>query len=190
MTKGRLEAFSDGVLAIILTIMVLGFDIPAKPELEHLRPLIGPFLGYVLSFLYVGVYWNNHHHLLAASSRINGAVLWANLHLLFWLSLVPFATGWMTTTNYAFWPVVIYGIPLLGAAFAYYLLTLCLLRANEKDSTLAQAINNSFKEKISLAIYVLSIALAFWHPWAACVGYFIVALVWIVPDRRIERQLQ
>lgn len=186
MTRGRLEAFSDGVLAIIITIMVLGFKIPEKPELGELRPLVGPFLGYVLSFLYIGIYWNNHHHLFSAVERVSGGVLWANLHLLFWLSLVPFATGWMTATNYAYWPVVVYGIPLLGAAIAYYILTICLLRTHEKDSRLARAIDNSFKERVSLALYLVSILAALWRPWAACAGYFLVALIWIVPDRRIE----
>lgn len=190
MTKTRLEAFSDGVLAIIITIMVLSFKIPEKPELNELRPLVGPFLGYVLSFLYVGIYWNNHHHLMAAAERVSGAVLWANLHLLFWLSLVPFATGWMTATNYAYWPVVIYGIPLLGAAIAYYILTICLLRAHTRDSTLAQAINNDLKERISLALYLVSILAAQLDPRLACAGYFVVACIWLLPDRRIEPRLK
>jgi uncharacterized membrane protein len=190
MSRGRLEAFSDGVLAIIITIMVLGFKIPEKPELSELRPLVGPFLGYVLSFLYVGIYWNNHHHLFSAVERVSGSVLWANLHLLFWLSLVPFATGWMTVTNYALWPVVIYGIPLVGAAMAYYILTLCLLKTQPKDSPLIDALRSRGKEHISLALYVISLFSALWQPWTACVGYFLVALIWLVPDRRIERQLK
>jgi uncharacterized membrane protein len=190
MTRGRLEAFSDGVLAIILTIMVLSLQTPKSAELSALTPLIGPFLGYVLSFLYIGIYWNNHHHLLAATKQVSGAVLWANLHLLFWLSLVPFATGWMTATSYAQWPVIIYGIPLLGAAIAYYILVLCLLATHEKDSTLARAIGRDFKGKFSLAMYALSIALAFVSPWAACAGYFAVACLWLVPDRRIEPRLK
>lgn len=186
MTRGRLEAFSDGVLAIIITIMVLSFQTPKSTDLNALRPLLGPFLGYVLSFLYVGIYWNNHHHLFSAVERINGSVLWANLHLLFWLSLVPFATSWMTATNYAYWPVVIYGIPLLGAAIGYYILASCLLATHASDSALAKALVNNLKERISLALYVVSILAAQWRPWAACVGYFVVALIWLVPDRRIE----
>ena len=190
MTKGRLEALSDGVLAIILTIMVLSFQTPKSADLDALRPLVGPFLGYVLSFLYVGIYWSNHHHLLAATNRISGAVLLANSHLLFWLSLVPFATSWMTTTHYAFWPVVVYGVLLLCAALAYFILTICLLKTHEDDSTLALAIGRDIKGKLSLVIYAISIALAFWHPLAACVGYFLVACVWLIPDRRLETRLQ
>lgn len=188
MTRGRLEAFSDGVLAIIITIMVLSFQTPKTADLAALRPLLGPFFGYVLSFLYVGIYWNNHHHLFSKVERVSGGVLWANLHLLFWLSLIPFATGWMTASSYAFWPVILYGIPLLGAAIAYYILTLVLLSAQPKDSPLAQAIGTSFKEKLSLALYLASILAALWQPWAGCMGYFIVALIWLVPDRRIERK--
>lgn len=189
MTRGRLEAFSDGVLAIIITIMVLNFKIPERPELEQLRPLLGPFLGYILSFLYVGIYWSNHHHLLAATERVSGPVLWANLHLLFWLSLVPFATGWMTANNYAKWPVIIYGIPLLGAAIAYHILIRSLLAVHERDSTLAQAIGKDLKGKISLVLYVSSIALAFFTPLGACAGYFAVACLWLIPDQRIEPRL-
>ena len=189
MTKGRLEAFSDGVLAIIITIMVLELAVPHEAELAALVPLIPIFLSYVLSFVYVGIYWNNHHHLLHAARHVDGRVLWANLHLLFWLSLVPFASAWMGENNFAAWPVAIYGLVLLMAAIAYYILTRALIAVDESNSTLKAAVGNDLKGKLSPVCYVLAIPLAFVSPWISCALYVMVAVVWLVPDRRIERTL-
>ena len=189
MTKNRMEAFSDGVLAIIITIMVLGLASPKDASLEALRPLIPTFLSYALSFLYLGIYWNNHHHMLQAAKQVNGGVLWANLHLLFWLSLIPFATGWMGATRFAEWPVVLYGVVLLLAAVAYYILAQVLIAAHGADSALAKAIGRDFKGKVSMALYAVALPLAFVDPWLACASYVIVAVIWLVPDRRIERVL-
>ncbi len=186
MTKGRLEAFSDGVLAIILTIMMLDLKAPATSDLAALRPLLPTFLGYVLSFVHIGIYWNNHHHLFQAVKSINGTVLWANLHLLFWLSLVPVATHWMGTSRFAMWPVVGYGTVLLLAGMAYFLMVQILIRHHGLESTIAKAIAKDFKGKISLGLYVAAIPLAFLHPWLACGIYCLVATIWLVPDRRIE----
>jgi uncharacterized membrane protein len=189
MGKGRLEAFSDGVIAIIITIMVLELKVPHEADLAALRSLIPIFLSYVLSFIYIGIYWNNHHHLLQAVRQVNGSILWANLHLLFWLSLVPFGTAWMGENNFATLPVALYGVILLSAAIAYFILTLVLVAYHGKDSTLAIAMGRDFKGKLSLAIYAVAISLAFVQSWLACGLYILVAVIWLIPDRRIERTL-
>jgi uncharacterized membrane protein len=189
MEKGRLEAFSDGVIAIIITIMVLEIKVPHGTDLAALRPLIPVFLSYILSFLYVGIYWNNHHHLFQAVRYVNGRVLWANMHLLFWLSLFPFATGWMGENHFAPTPVSLYGAVLLLAASAYYILTRVLIEHHGQDSTLAIAMGRDFKGKVSLAIYALAIPLSFVYPLAACGLYVLVSIIWLIPDRRIERTL-
>jgi uncharacterized membrane protein len=190
MTKGRLEAFSDGVIAIIITIMVLELRVPHGAELDSLRPLAPVFLSYVLSFVYVGIYWNNHHHLLHAARHVNGRILWANLHLLFWLSLFPFVTHWTGETSFAAWPVAVYGGVLLMAALAYTLLVRALLARHGSDSVLAAAIGSDFKGNVSLACYVLGILLAvLLNRWLGIALYTAVALIWLVPDLRIERAL-
>jgi len=186
MSKNRLEAFSDGVLAIIITIMVLELAVPRGADLSILKPLIPKFLSYVLSFVFLGIYWNNHHHLFQAVEQVKGGALWANLHLLFWLSLVPFVTGWMGENNFAPWPVALYGIVLLFAAIAYFILTRALLSIHEKDSVLATALGGDFKGKISIVIYLLAIPLAFISSWAAGGLYVFVEVIWLIPDRRIE----
>lgn len=190
MTKGRMEAFSDGVIAIIITILVLEFEIPHHAGLDALRPLFPKFLCYLLSFIYLGIYWNNHHHLLHAIKQVNGRVLWANLHLLFWLSLIPFATGWMGENNFAPLPVALYGVVLLGAAVAYFVLSRVLVQLHGRDSTLALALGRDFKGKISLAAYAAAIPLAFVSAWLANGLYILVAVMWLVPDRRIERVVE
>ncbi|MGH9359730.1 MAG: TMEM175 family protein [Terriglobia bacterium] len=190
MSKGRMEAFSDGVLAVIITIMVLEMKSPHGTRLAAIRPLIPVFLSYVLSFVYIGIYWNNHHHLLHATQRVNGSTLWANLHLLFWLSLVPFTTAWMGENHFtASWPVALYGIILLLAATAYFILTRVLITLHGQVSTLATSIGSDVKGKISILIYAAAIPLAFLQPWIACICYVIVAIMWLIPDRRIERVL-
>ncbi len=189
MGKGRIEAFSDGVLAIIITIMVLELKIPHEAELTALRPLIPVFLSYVLSFVYIGIYWNNHHHLLQAVRRVNGNVLWANLHLLFWLSLIPFVTGWTGENHFEALPVAFYGGVLLCAAIAYYILTQALIACEGRDSALAIAMGRDWKGKISVVIYAIAIPLAFLSPWLALLLYVLVAVLWLVPDRRIEKAL-
>jgi len=189
MTKGRVEAFSDGVMAIIITIMVLELRVPHGADLDSLRPLTPVFLSYVLSFIYLGIYWNNHHHLLHAARHVDGRILWANLHLLFWLSLLPFVTHWTGETGFAALPVAVYGGVLLLAAFAYWLLVRALIARHGSDSLLATAIGNDFKGNISIFAYVLGIALAFVNRWAASGVYVAVAILWLVPDRRIERSL-
>ena len=189
MSKGRLEAFSDGVLAIIITIMVLELKIPHEADLETLRPLLPKFLSYVLSFIFVGIYWNNHHHLFQAARQVNGRVLWANLNLLFWLSLIPFVTGWMGENHIESWPVALYGLDLLLAAIAYIILAGFLIACNGADSTLASALGHDFKGKASLVFYVAAIPLAFVSPWIACGLYVMVAAIWFIPDSRIERRL-
>ncbi len=186
MDKGRLEAFSDGVLAIIITIMMLDLRAPTSANIEALRPLIPAFLSYVLSFAFVAIYWNNHHHLFQAVHLINGSTLWANMHLLFWLSLTPFVTNWMGQTNFGTWPVAAYGIVLLMAAFAYFMLVLVLLAQHGNQSTLAIALGRDLKGKISLVIYAVAIPLAFVDSRIACALYGLVAVIWLVPDRRIE----
>jgi uncharacterized membrane protein len=187
MNKNRLEAFSDGVLAVILTIMVLEMKAPQGGSLVSLRPVVPVLLSYVMSFVYIGIYWNNHHHLLHATQHVNGATLWANLHLLFWLSLVPFTTAWMGQNGFGAWPAALYGVILLLAGLAYYILTRILIRLHGKDSTLATSIGSDKKGKLSIVIYAVAIPLAFVEPWIAGVGYVAVAIMWLVPDRRIER---
>lgn len=189
MVKGRLEAFSDGVIAIIITIMVLELKVPHKANLAALRQLLPVFLSYVLSFIYLGIYWNNHHHLFQAVRHVNGNILWANLHLLFWLSLVPFVTGWMGENHFAPLPVAVYGIVLFFAAIAYFILTRTLIFHHGKDSTLAIALGRDFKGKVSLAIYAVAILLSFVNSWLACLLYVLVAVMWLIPDRRIEKTL-
>lgn len=187
MGKGRLEAFSDAVIAIIITIMVLELKVPHSADLAALRPLIPVFLSYVLSFIYLAIYWNNHHHLLQAIHKVNGGILWANMHLLFWLSLLPFVTAWMGENHLATWPVAVYGIVLLLAAIAYYLLTLALLAHHGRDSVLAIALGRDVKGKISIVCYLLAIPLAFVNTWIAAAIYILVAILWLIPDRRIEK---
>ena len=189
MPKTRLEAFSDGVLAIIITIMVLELKVPHGETLATLQPLLPPFFTYVLSFIYLGIYWNNHHHMMHAVKRVNGAVLWANLHLLFWLSLLPFVTGWMGENHFGPLPTVLYGFVLLMAAIAYWILTATIISEEGADSLLAKAIGGTWKEKLSPIAYVAGIALSFVNPWFAAAIYVGMALVWLVPDRRIERVL-
>lgn len=186
MGKGRLEAFSDGVLAIVITIMVLELSAPEEPTLAALRPLIPTFLSYALSFVFVGIYWNNHHHLFQAVKQVDGRILWANLHLLFWLSLTPFVTAWMGETRFAAWPVALYGVNLLASAIAYFILTRTLIARHGMDSVLASAVNRDVKGKISLVIYLAAIPLAFVSTWLAGGLYVLVAILWLVPDRRIE----
>jgi uncharacterized membrane protein len=189
MGKNRLEAFSDGVIAIIITIMVLEMKVPHGDEPAALYSLIPVFVSYVLSFVYVGIYWNNHHHLLHAVQKINGPILWANLHLLFWLSLLPFVTGWMGENYFSTWPVAVYGTVLLMAAIAYSILELALIRLQGKDSQLAKAVGQDFKGKISLVIYAAAIPLSFVSRWIAFGLYVVVAVMWVIPDRRIEKKL-
>ena len=191
MGKGRLEAFSDGVLAIIITIMVLELRVPHGDTLEALRPLAPVFVAYVLSFLYVGIYWNNHHHMLHAARKVTGPILWANLHLLFWLSLLPFATGWAGENHFAAMPTAAYGVVLFMAAIAYWTLQQTILRSEGPDSTLARAVGQrDWKGKLSPAIYLAAIAVAFFVPWLSQLLYAGVALIWLVPDRRIEHALR
>jgi uncharacterized membrane protein len=186
MTKGRLEAFSDGVIAILITIMVLEFRPPHGANWESLRPLIPGFLTYVLSFVFLGIYWNNHHHMLHAVKRVNGRVLWANLHLLFWLSLVPFATGWMGENHFEAIPTAIYGVVLLFAAIAYTILLRLLLRLEGPDSRLARAVGSDRKGNLSLLCYIIAVPLAFYSAPASDLLFVIVAGIWLVPDKRIE----
>jgi uncharacterized membrane protein len=189
MSKSRLEAFSDGVLAVIITVMVLEMKSPHGASLASLRTVIPVFLTYLLSFIYIGIYWNNHHHLLHATQRVNGATLWANLHLLFWLSLFPFATAWMEDSQFASWPVAVYGIVMLFAGVAYFILTKALIQLHGQGSTLAASIGSDRKGKISIAIYAIAIPLALMKPWIAGACYVIVAIMWLIPDPRIERKL-
>ena len=189
MTKGRMEAFSDGVIAIIITIMVLELKLPHGADLISLRPMIPTFMCYTFSVIFLGIYWNNHPHLIHAVKHVNGAVLWANLHLLFWLSLVPFATAWMGENHFSKWPVALYGVDLLFSAIAFTILVRVLLHSHGKDSTLAIALGSDFKGKISMLIYASAIPLAFLKPWISCVLYAVVAITWLVPDRRIEKSL-
>jgi uncharacterized membrane protein len=189
MSKGRMEAFSDGVIAIIITIMVLELKVPHGVEAGALRPLIPVFSSYVLSFVFLGIYWNNHHHLLQACRQVSGGVLWANLHLLFWLSLIPFVTGWMGENHFAPLPVASYGAVLLLSAIAYTILTRALLAHHAPDSALARAVGRDGKGWVSLVVYVVAIPLALTYAWLACALYVGVAVLWLIPDRRIERAL-
>lgn len=190
MSKGRMEAFSDGVLAIIITIMVLELEAPEKATLDALQPLIPTFLSYILSFIYLAIYWNNHHHLLQAVERVDGRVLWANMHLLFWLSLIPFVTAWMGKNDFASWPVAVYGFILVMAAVAYFILVRALIAVHGLDSKLALAVQQDFKGKISVVLYVIAIPLAFVNRWLAGGLYVLVAIIWLVPDRRIENVMK
>jgi uncharacterized membrane protein len=187
--KGRLEAFSDGVIAIIITIMVLELKVPHGTDWDTLAPLGPVFLSYVLSFIYVGIYWNNHHHMLHAISKVSGGVLWANLHLLFWLSLIPFVTGWMGENHFGKVPVAIYGGVLTMCALAYLWLEHRLIRLHGNQSALAQAVGNDKKTWLSVGLYVAGIGLTFVHPWLSAALYALVALMWFIPDRRIEAHL-
>jgi uncharacterized membrane protein len=188
MSKSRLEAFSDGVLAIVITIMVLELQAPHGETLDSLRPLLPVFLSYVLSFVNVGIYWNNHHHMLHSARTITGAVLWANLHLLFWLSLFPFVTAWMGENHFGTWPVALYGMVSLMAGVAYYILARRLIACHGTDSPFARALGSDFKGKISVVIYFVAIGLAFVHPSIALICYVAVALMWFVPDKRFEQR--
>jgi uncharacterized membrane protein len=190
MSKGRLEAFSDGVLAIIITIMVLELKPPHQPELDGLRPLIPSLLCYLLSFVFVGIYWNNHHHLFQAVHRVNGRVLWANLHWLFWLSLVPFVTNWVGDTNFSALPVAAYGVVLLLTAVAYTILTHVLVALHGRQSALAVALGGDFKGWVSLLIYAAAVPVAFAAPSISAGLFALVALIWLVPDRRIEKVIE
>ena len=190
MDKNRLEAFSDGVIAIIITIMVLELKVPTQPTFEALRERWPVLLSYLVSFIYVGIYWNNHHHMLKVAERVNGTILWANLHLLFWLSLVPFATGWTGETYFNTVPTALYGVVLLMAALAYYLLQCTIIAEHGRDSLLAAAIGADSKGKLSPALYAIAIGMAFFNRWIANAIYVFVALIWLVPDRRIERAIK
>jgi uncharacterized membrane protein len=186
MTTTRLEAFSDAVIAIVITILVLELEVPHGPGLSALRELVPVFLSYVLSFVYLGIYWNNHHHMLVLTDQVNGAILWANLHLLFWLSLVPFTTAWMGENDFAAVPTAVYGIDLLLAAIAYFILQTAIIAQEGPDSRLKAALGRDLKGKASPVLYVAGILLSFVAPWAGLSIYVFVALVWLVPDRRIE----
>ncbi len=189
MGKNRLEAFSDGVLAIIITIMVLELKVPHGASLEALKPLLPVFLSYVLSFVYLAIYWNNHHHMMHTCREVTGPILWANLHLLFWLSLVPFVTGWMGENQFAPRPTAVYGVVLIMAALAYFILQQRIIAAQGPDSLLKRAIRGDWKGKLSPILYAIAIVLAFWQHWVSIGIYILVALIWLVPDRRIERVL-
>jgi uncharacterized membrane protein len=185
MRTGRLEAFSDGVLAILITIMVLELKPPHGTKLIDLKDLVPVFLSYILSFVYIGIYWNNHHHLLQATERVNGAILWANLHLLFWLSLFPFATAWMGEHHFASVPAAVYGVVAVGAAIAYFVLQTLIVREQGMDSELAAALGSDAKGKLSPVLYLAAVPLAFVNHWIAVAIYVLVALVWLIPDRRV-----
>ena len=187
MNKTRLEAFSDGVLAIIITIMVLEFKLPEGNNYEALIPLLPKFLSYVLSFIYIGIYWKNHHHMMHTVKLVNGKILWANLHLLFWLSLIPFVTAWNGENHFAPFPMMLYGIILFMNGFAYFVLQIQIIKIHGKDSTLSKAIGNGFKEKASVILYAVSIGFANFYPIVSGGIYIFVALMWLVPDKRIER---
>jgi uncharacterized membrane protein len=187
--KSRLEAFSDGVIAIIITIMVLELKVPHSESIQSLIPLLPVFLSYVLSFVYVGIYWNNHHHMLHTVDHVTGPVLWGNMHLLFWLSLIPFATGWMGENHFSSAPTALYGFVLLMAAIAYYVLQLTIIRSQGSASILKRAIGGDWKGKLSPIVYLIAIPMAFLLPWASAALYVFIALIWLIPDKRIERAL-
>jgi len=189
MDKGRLEAFSDGVIAIIITIMVLELKVPHGADIKSLIPLVPTFMSYILSFIYIGIYWNNHHHMLQAARSVNGTILWANMHLLFWLSLVPFVTWWMGENHFARWPVTCYGVVLLMNAVAYTFLVIALVRHHGKDSLLAKAIGRDWKGNISLVIYATAIGVSWINPYISFGLYVVVAIIWFIPDKRIEKKL-
>ena len=186
MTKGRLEAFSDGVIAIIITIMVLEMKVPHGDSLQSLKPLLPVFFSYIHSFIYIGIYWNNHHHMMHAAHKVNGSVLWKNLHLLFWLSVVPFATGWMGENNFTTWPVILYGAVLLMAGIAYFFLAHSLTNLHGRESGFTKALGSDLKGKVSVAMYIIGICLAFIHPLLGMASYILVATIWFVPDKRFE----
>lgn len=188
MSKGRLEAFSDGVLAIIITIMVLELKPPHGDSLASLFPLWPVFLSYILSFIYIGIYWNNHHHMLQATQKVNGSILWHNAHLLFWLSLVPFVTAWMGENHFSTVPVALYGVVLWMSGFAYYLLAHSLQNVHGKDSSFTKALGKDYKGKWSVTLYTIGIALSFIHPLLGFAAYTIVAVMWVIPDKRFERK--
>ena len=189
MGKQRLEAFSDGVLAIIITIMVLGLKVPHGSSLQVLRPLVPAFSSYVLSFIYLGIYWNNHHHMLHTVTRVTGVILWANLHLLFWLSLIPFTTAWMGENHFAALPVALYGGVLMMAAVAYFILQGVIIGSHGQDSVLKKAVGRDVKGKLSVVLYAAAVGCSFWLSWISLGLYSLVALIWLVPDKRIERVL-
>jgi uncharacterized membrane protein len=189
MGKNRLEAFSDGVIAIIITIMVLELKVPHGVSVDALAPLFPPFLSYVLSFIYLGIYWNNHHHMLHACTKVTGPMLWANLHLLFWLSLIPFTTGWMGENHFAAAPSALYGVVLLMSAIAYWILQHFIITSQGRDSILKKAVGGDWKGRMSPVLYAAAIPLAFWSPWLSMGVYIVVAIIWLVPDRRIEKVL-
>ncbi len=189
MKKGRLEAFSDAVIAILITIMILELKIPHGADLESLRPLLPVFLTYVLSFIYLGIYWNNHHHMFQATDRINGKILWANMNLLFWLSLIPFTTGWMGENHFASLPTAVYGVVLLLAALSYTILQTLIIAHQGEHSKLEEAVGKDRKGKLSMLLYIVAILLAFVNQWISDALYLLVALMWLVPDRRIESRL-
>ncbi len=190
MTKGRLEAFSDGVIAIIITIMVLELKVPHGTEWSALKPLIPLLIAYIVSFIYIGIYWNNHHHLFQAVKHVDGRVLWSNLHLLFWLSLVPVVTHWIGENHTAVVPVSLYGVVLIGAGIAYFLLVRALLARHDRESALAEAIGRDFKGIVSVALYAVAVLAAPWSTWIALAIYGVVAVIWLVPDTRIEKRLR
>ena len=190
MNKGRLEAFSDGVLAIVITIMVLEIRVPHGHELADLKPVIPVFLSYVLSFIYVGIYWNNHHHMMHTVRQVNGGILWANLHLLFWLSLIPFVTGWMGENQFSPMPLALYGVVLLMAAIAYFMLQNLIIRSHGRNSLLTKAIGKDIKGKISPILYVIAVASSWLSQWISGSIYILVALIWLIPDKRIERTMR
>lgn len=187
MNKNRLEAFSDGVLAIIITIMVLEIKVPHGNEFSHLKPLIPVFLSYVLSFIYIGIYWNNHHHMMHTVKHVTGGILWANLHLLFWLSLIPFVTGWMGENNFSSSTMALYGFILLMSAIAYYLLQNIIIKNHGADSILQKAIGKDIKGKISPILYIIAIVVSPYSQWGSGFIYVLVALIWLAPDKRIEK---
>lgn len=189
MSKGRLEAFSDGVIAIIITIMVLELKVPHTADVEALKPLLPVFISYILSFLTVAIYWNNHHHMMHIVKQVSGPILWANTHLLFWLSLIPFVTGWMGENHFAKWPVVLYGAVLMMAGFAYYLLAHSLTSLHGKDSMIGQAFGRDRKGILSIVIYAIGIGLSFINPWLGFGCYALVTATWFIPDRRIETKM-
>ena len=189
MNKGRFEMFSDGVIAIIITITVLEMKVPHGERFEALVPMAPVFLSYVLSFVHLGIYWNNHHHMLHATSEVTGSMLWANLHLLFWLSLIPFTTGWMGENHFAAEPVALYGLVLLFAAIAYRILQQLIIALQKQDSVLKKAIGSDWKGRLSLSLYAIAIPMAFLYRWVSLALYFLIALVWLVPDKRIEKAL-
>jgi uncharacterized membrane protein len=190
MQKTRLEAFSDGVIAIIITIMVLELKIPHEATWDSLTPVLPSFLSYVLSFIYLGIYWNNHHHMLHTVKRVSGGILWANLHLLFWLSLVPFVTGWMGENHFETYPVALYGVIMLMAAISYYILQLQIVKVHGKDGILARAIGSDWKGKLSPVLYAVAILCAFFNSMLSGLIYVAVAIIWLIPDKRIEKILQ